>query len=97
MIYPDLLREFYVNLYVDKIDDKFDDLVLKLKEKGVEVYVNEELLCRLFSMNSEEISVRELSLGELRMDRIRLSIRNSLQESFLRIVRLKMIYGGERF
>lgn len=50
--FPELIYEFYANLYVDEIDEAFDDYVLKSKVNGVEIYVDEKQLSRLFEMNN---------------------------------------------
>lgn len=43
-LYPSLIHEFYVNLYVDEINEQFD---------GIEIYVNEKLLNILFELSGE--------------------------------------------
>lgn len=40
---PDLDREFYANLYVNKWDEDFDDSIAKSKVNGVDVCVDEDL------------------------------------------------------
>lgn len=51
--YPDLIQEFYANLFVDELDEAFDDFLLKSEVNGVEVNVDGKLLGRLFELSDE--------------------------------------------
>lgn len=50
-----MIREFYANLYVDDLDEDFDDCVAKSKLNAVDVYVDEELLLKLFDLSNRGI------------------------------------------
>lgn len=61
--YPNLIREFYANLFVDDLDEEaFDNSILKSKMNGVEVYVDEKLLSKFFELSDEGWKCMEAEL-----------------------------------
>lgn len=50
--YPELTREFYANMWLDEVDERFVDSVVKSRLNGVEVYVKEKLLNHIFHLSN---------------------------------------------